>query len=237
MRNSTTSIAVILLILVFEASALSQTKVQERTIIVNGHSGKAMIFEIDGQPFIDLKALAQITNATLSFRGSEISLTIHFSESDTLTGDAASRQRVQQETEAGASALSSNFMTASIQDLALIKEWGTTVALAITKGVPGDGSRLVIPRDKAAEGLRLAKVSVSTEGDRHAMQLLSSHFDNVKTWQENLVNARKSMSTANYSMSEDALSRDPAFQKLATCSEFLGSMLPNGTFADNPACH
>jgi hypothetical protein len=237
MRNSTTCIATVLLVLVFGPSALSQTKVQERTVIVNGHSGKAMIYEIDGESFIDLKALAQITNATLSFRGNEISLTIHFSEVDTLPGDAASRQHVQQGTESGANALSSNFMTAAIQDLALIKDWGTVLALAVKKGVPGDGSRLVIPRDKAAEGLRLAKVSVSTEGDRHAMQLLGNHFDNVKTWQENLVAARKSMSTANYSMSEDALNRDPAFQKLATCSEFLGTMLPNGTFSDNPACH
>jgi len=196
-----------------------------------------MIFEIDGRSFIDLNALAQITNATLSFRGDEISLTIHFSEVDSPTSDISSRQHVQQGTELGANALSSNFMTAAIQDLALIKDWGTTLAFAVTKGVPGDGSRLVVPRDKAAEGLRLAKVAVSTEGDRNAMQLLSNHFDNVKTWHEHLVTARKSMSTANYSMSEDALNHDPAFQKLATCSEFLGTMLPNGTFSDNPACH
>ena len=237
MRNSTTCIGTVLLIFVLGPMALSQSKVQERTVIVNGHSGRAMIYEIDGRSFIDLNALAQITNATLSFRGTEISLTIPFSEVGTLPGDAASRQHVQHGIESGANALSSNFMTAAIQDLALIRDWGTTLALAITKGAPGDGSRLVVPRDRAAEGLRLAKVSVTTDGDRYAMQLLTNHFDNVRTWQEHLVTARKSMSTANYSMSEDALSRDPVFQKLATCSEFLGTMLPNGTFSDNSACH
>lgn len=128
-------------------------------------------------------------------------------------------------------------MSAAVQELALIKDWGTTLAYLVTKGIPGDGSRLVVLRDKAAEGLRLANVAVSTSADRRAMQLLAKHLENTNDWQDQLVNARKAMSAANYAITEDALNRDPLFQKITACSDFLGTMIPSREFSDNGACH
>jgi hypothetical protein len=235
MRISRHSIAIAILMLLPAMHTLAQSKVRQRTLTVNGQRGEAMVYEIDGRLFVDLTSLAKIGHGTLSSSGSEIFLTIESATASPPVTDAVQQLPTTDATAQGA--LSNNFMTAAIQDLALIKDWKTTLAYAITKGVPGDGSRMVVPRDKAAESLRLANVAVSTEGDRRAIQLLTNHFNNVKDWQEHLVKGRKSMSTANYSMSEDALSRDPAFQKLAACSDFLGTMLPGGNFADNSACH
>jgi hypothetical protein len=215
------------------SAAQTQSAVKERSLTINGHTGRVMIYEIDGRSFVDISALAQIANGTVSYAGNEIVLTVAFADS----GQPAQHGESETSDPIDKNALSGNFMSAAVQDLALIKEWGTTLAYAVTKGVPGDGSRLVLFRDRATEGLRLAKVAVSNEADREAMQLLTNHFNNVKGWHTQLINARKTMSTANYSLSEDALSRDALFQKIAACSEFLGTMLSNGEFSDNSSCH
>lgn len=225
--------AVLCLLLV--AVAAAQSEVKERTLVINGQSGKAMIYEVNGRSFVDIATLARIANATLSFRGNEIVLTLHPE-----AGSASARTTAPQQPSNAVppeSAMSSNFMNAAIQDLALLKQWSSIMAYGITKGVPGDGSRLVVAHDKAAEGLRLANVAASTEGDRQAMQLLNNHFNNVNAWNDKLVNARKTMSSANYSMSEDALSQDPLYQKISTCAGFLNKMLPSGQFSDDGSCH
>ncbi len=223
-----------LLVVFLSSMVVAQSVVRERTLNINGHSGKAMVYEVDGRYFVDLAALVQIANGSVEYRGSEIVLTIHFAPYSEQTAQQAQSQTTKT---ADKYAMSSNFMTAAVQDLALIKEWGTVLAFAVTKGVPGDGSRLVLYRDRATEGLRLSKVAVSNDADREAMQLLTNHFNNVKSWHDQLVKARKSMSTANYSLSEDALSRDSLFQKITTCSDFLGTMLSAGDFSDNASCH
>lgn len=232
MRSGKNWIWVTFFILTLTLLVTAQSAVKERTLIVNGHSGRVMIYEIDGRSYVDISSLAQIANGTLSFHGSEIVLTI-----DQESGRSTTPETAPQAPVADDNALSNNFMTAAVQDLALIKDWGTMLAYGVTKGVPGDGSRLVVPRDRAAEGLRLANVAVATAADRHAMELLTNHFNNVKAWHDQLIKARKSMSTANYSMAEDALNRDPAFQKIASCSDFLGTMLPSGAFSDHASCH
>ena len=220
-RSLFTSITVLSLVVFAEA------QLQTRTLTVNGHSGKVTIYQVQGKSFIDLETLVRTANGTVSFKGDEIILTLP-ARATSAPASSSSQQQSEGMTKA--------FMTAAVQDLALIKDWQNTMAYAIQRGVPGDGSRLVILHDRAAEGLRLAKVQAHNPSDQDALQLLTNHFNQVDNWKRKLVDARKSMSTANYSASANALNEDAEYQKIAGCSQFLGTMLPSGKYEDNGAC-
>ncbi len=212
--------------LMFVAMALCQSEVQKRTINVNGHTGEALVYRIDGQSFIALEALAQIGNGSLNFQGAEIHLTL----------PTAAAVPAVAATAVAESRMSTEFMAAAIRDLAIIKDWHATLALAVQRGIPGDGSRLTVFRDRAAEGLRLATIAATNSDDRSALQLLSNHFTQVDNWTRKLVQERKTMNTGKYAIS-NALDNDPEYQQLASCSEFLGKTLPGGQFEDNASCH
>ena len=217
---------ILLAVVAFSSGAFAQASQQRRTLVVNGQSGDATIVQINGRSYIDLETLARIVNGSLSFQGTRIVLTIPSSAADTTATVSADRQ-------AADSGLSNDFMRAAIQDLATIKEWYSTLAYAIQRGVPGDGSRVFIYRDKAAQNLKLATVAASSDPDQSALQLLTTHFNNVQRWSNTLVESRKSLGTANYSMSPNALNDDPLYQTITRCSQFLGTMLAGGKFEDD----
>jgi len=218
-------------VMAFSGVALAQASQQQRTLVVNGQSGAATIVQINGRSYIDLETLARIANGSLAFQGNQIVLTIPSSSADVPAMVPADRQPT-------APGLSIDFMKAAIQDLATIKEWYSTLAYAIQRGVPGDGSRVFIYRDKAAQGLKLATVAASNDSDQSALQLLTTHFNNVQRWSNTLVESRKSLGTANYSMSPSALNDDPLYQTITRCSQFLATMLAGGKFEDDgSSCH
>lgn len=215
----------------FCVTTVAQTDQQKRTLVVNGQSGDATIVQINGRSYIALETLARIANGSLSFQGNRIVLTIPSSATDGPATVPADRQ-------ASEFALSNDFMKAAIEDLATIKEWYSTLAYAIQRGIPGDGGRIFVYRDKAAQGLKLATVAASNNSDQNAVRLLTIHFNNVQRWSTALVESRKSLGTANYSMSPNALNDDPLYQTISRCSQFLGTMLAGGKFEDDESsCH
>ena len=208
--------------------ARAQSQQQTRTVVINGHSGQATVFQIDGHSYIDLETLARIANGSVSFQGGQIVLAF---PSD---GVASSPTKPAA---ADSSSLSGDFSRAAVQELGILKNWESAMGYALQKAVPGDGSRMVVFRNRATEGLRLAGVAATTDPDRSAMQLLTNHFHQVDSWYNTLVEARKSMSTADYSLSEEGVSSDPAYQKISACSKFLGAMLATGKYSDDGSCH
>ena len=210
-------------LLILFGVALSQSRHATRSISINGHVGEAIVYEIDGKSYVDLESLAHIANGSISYGGDRI--TLSFPAGDTLSSTVNNP------------GLSTQFMTASVQTLAVIKDWTTALSYAAQRGVPGDGSRMVIFHDRADQALHLAQVAVSSDSDRDAMQLLTNHFHTVSAWSDKLIGERKRMDTAKYSVSEDALKRDETYQKIVACNKFLSRMLPNGVFHDNSSCH
>ena len=214
-----------ILVAVLLGVALSQSRHQTRSLVINGHSGQAIIYEIDGKSFLDLESLVRIGNGTMSFRGDQILLTFPPAEG------------VPAATSSGTVGMSNEFMRQSIQTVGILKEWTKTLAYAAQHGTPGDGSRLVVIHDRAAEALHLAKVAVSSDTDQNAFQLLSNQFSTVSAWSDKLVGERKSMDTGKYSMTENALIKDETYQKISNCAAFLTAMLSSGQFRDDYSCH
>jgi hypothetical protein len=210
--------------------ALAQVEHQTRTLLVNGHSGQASVIQDNGRTYADLASLAQIANGSLSFTANGIELTLPASTVSTPTTEEPSSP-------AGESGLSQAFMKAGIEEIALLREWASPMANAINNGYPITEQWVNNYREQAANGLRMASVAASTNGDRNALQLLTNEFDGVRKWSDKLLEAQKSMNTAKYSMSPNALREEPLSQKLIACWHFLGSMLGSATFQDDSSCH
>lgn len=207
-------------------NTIAQSQYQQKTLVINGHTGDAMVYQIDGKSYVDLESLVRITHGSLSFGGGKIVLTI-----------PAGGETQAQPPDQASPGLSDNFIRAALQDVATMKEWTTTLAHAVQRGVPGDGSRLVIFHDRAADQLRLAKVAASNDSDQSALRLLTNHFNVVSAWSDKLVSERKRMDTGKYSIDPNSLANDETYQKITGCSKFLNTMLPSGQFHDDRACN
>ncbi len=208
MYNRTSWIAVTILIL-FSGLAPAQNKIEKRTLVLNGHTGEITIFMVDGTPFVNARTLVEIGNGNVAFNATTIVLNFRNTEACSPHGRPLSMpapnvsELEPPPQQPVSSALSVDFMSAAIQELSILKEWRSYMAYGITKGVPGDGSRMVLNQNQATEALHLARVAASTDADRSAYELLRTAFDNVNQWYKSLVEGRKSMNTAKYSMSED----------------------------------
>jgi hypothetical protein len=215
--------------LILVGVAVTQASHKTRPLVINGHRGEVIVYQIDGKSFVDLESLVRLTNGSISFHEEQIMLTLPAaSESTTLLADNHHAANLS---------LSSEFMREAVQTLASLKDWTDKLAYAATRGVPGDGSRLVVLHDRAAESIRLARVASSSNADHSAFLLLTNEFDIVSNWNDKLIRERKSMDTGKYSMSENALNADEHYQKIVNCGKFLGTMIPSGQFQDDYACH
>jgi hypothetical protein len=236
--------AVAILTFLLAASGFAQSKLEKRTLVLNGHTGEITVFMVDGQPFINARALVDIGHGNVAFNGNTIVLNFDSATSCAAPAESAAPTPAPALTpapvpaapEPPSNALSTGFMNAAVQELAILKDWRGYMAYGITKGVPGDGSRLVLNQNKATEALQLAETAVSTDADRSAYPLLKANFDYVNNWYATLVQGRKNMTTGNYSMSEDPLKNDSQYQKIVACSNFLSTMIPSGTFSDDGSC-
>jgi hypothetical protein len=231
MRDNLRSALLALLVLIFVSGITwAQAARQTRTLVINGQSGKAEVVEINGRAYVDLEALAQIANGSLHFKAKRVVLTLPMpnvnpSETAPLPSPVDD------------SGLSRDFMRAGIEEFATIREWASTLAYAIQNGYHVTENWAADYREQAAHDLRLASAAAATDGDRKAFQLLTNEFEAVRGWSDRLVQERKSMDTAKYALSPNALRDDPLSQKIVSCGRFLATMLGSASFKDDPSCH
>jgi hypothetical protein len=217
---------ILLVLLIVPGLARSQAVEQNRTLIVNGQSGPVKIMELDGRSYVDLESLARIANGTLGFSGNQITLTLPSSAAGTESAAAPSRLPAN-------SGFSKEFLRASIEEMAVIREWRSALVNSIENNFPIQEDWMERYRGQAATSLGLASVATSTDSDRSAVQLLSNEFDNMKTLSVQLLAERQSMQH----VSPEDLKDDPLNQKILTCARSLASMAVGGQFVDDASCH
>ena len=211
----------------------AQSEQRGRIFVINGQAGQANVVDIGGRAYVDVEQLAQITHASLSFSANRII----FSLSTSIASPPTESAVVPPHTPQSDSGLSREFMRAGIEEFATMREWASTLAYAIQNGYQVTESWASDYREQAANNLRLASAAASTEADRNALQFLTNEFEAVREWSNRLVQERKSMDTAKYALSPNALREDPQSQKIIACGRFLASMLGSGSFQDDPSCH
>src|SRR5262249_52218668 len=202
--------------------------------IVAGRPGHAGVVQENGRSYVDVEALTAITQGSLSFNGDQIILTLPASNVSTPVNE---RPEETQPHPAETQGLSREFMRASIEQFADMREWASTLAYAIQNGYQVTDQWISNYREQAARNLDLASTSVSTSEDRQALQLLTNEFQAVRQWSDKLVQERQSLDTAKYALSPNRLRDDPLSQKIITCGRFLAQMLGSGSFQEDPSCH
>ena len=209
------------------AAAQAQDNHGQRTLEVNGHTGQAIVYQISGKSYVDLESLARIANGSLSFRGGGIVL--HLPAADAASDRSYGRPSPP--------SMTNDFMKASLQVLASLKEWTNVLAHELQRGLASHPSSLVALRNKAADQLRVATVDAANESDEHALRLLTLHFNQVDNWNNKLAAERKRVDMGKYYSNPNALARDESYQRITSCANFLATMLPSGHFQESHVCN
>jgi len=218
---------VIALFLVVCGTVSAQDTSQNRTLTVSGQPGNVPVIQVNGRSYVDLEALARVSNASLSFAGNQIVLS--------LSGASASAPATPVAAPAQASnpGFSKSFLNAGIEEAATLREWHTALASAIQNGYPVTSDALLPYRAQATTNLRLVSTAVSTDSDRKAYQLLSNEFQNMVKLTDKYLAARANLTY----ISPDALQNDSLNQRFVACGHSLGAMAASGQFVDDGSCN
>jgi hypothetical protein len=215
------------------AGVLSAQGTPEKALVVNGKTADAGVRQIDGHSYIDIEALAQLTDAAITVEPDRIILTIPVAKpaaapSAPTPQAAQPAQPVQ--------GLSRGFASTAIAVLAEMREWRGVVETMVTYGLAVSGSWAQDNHDRVNGALGQATLAASTDADRDAFQLLNNEFDAMESWTSSVQAARKVLNGAE-TVDPNALSNDPALTKITNCSRFLNGMLVSGEFSDDGSCH
>ena len=70
----TATLAFLALLIISVSTWAKQVTPKTETLVVNGQTGQAAVIEVDGRAYVDLTALAQIANWSVSFKVNRIVL-------------------------------------------------------------------------------------------------------------------------------------------------------------------
>jgi hypothetical protein len=217
-------IFVLLLCLLF--LVMTQAGQQPRTLILTGHAGELVVVEMGGRSYVEIQALAQLVNASLSFNGNQMVLAL---PGPSVRAGATAPSGSQP----APAELSKDFIRAAIEEMSIIREWRSTLTNAVQRGYPITEEWIGSFRDEARKSLRLVQVAAITESDRNAFQLLTNVFNTVNKLSDRFLEANRSRTY----ISPDALNNDPLDQSILTCAHSLAAMAANGQFMDDGSCH
>jgi hypothetical protein len=196
---------------------------QTTSLIIHGQQGDAKVVQVQGHNYVDIEGLARLTNGTISFKGSQIVLTLPVIAASTpvVPGSAPPSTGV-----------SKDFRTAGVEVLARLREWHAALRIGVEKGVPLATGWLDNYQAAAQDALRMASAVISTDGDKNAYPILISEYNNMKSLNDKFVGMTKSMDYIDPS----SFQSDPLNQKVLTCSHFLSSIASTQAFIDDGSC-
>ena len=197
-----------------------------KTLVVNGKAVPAGVRQINGRSYIDVETLAQATNGVVRMEPNRVVLTIPGPSSTAPVGAPPSSSQD----------LSRSFAVGAIGEVSEMREWRGAIGAMVTYGLAISGTWAQDYHDRVQTGLTQLASAATTDGDRSALQLLTSEFDNLAEWSNEIFTERQNLNGAK-TVDPNALSNDPQLAKITNCSRSLEGMLISGTFSDDGSCH
>ena len=207
---------------------LVQAAQQGTVLVLNGYSGTVPVMQVNGKNYVNVEALARVTNGSMSFNGNQIVLTLPSAGSG--GGAAASQQAAPAASQN--TGFSKEFLTAAIEEMSTVREWHSALASAIANGFPVTGELVAPYQAQAATNLRFMQAAVSTQSDQGAAQLIGNAYMKMKQLSDKYVAKRANLEFVG----PDALKNDPLDQSLIACGKSLRSMAGSGQFVDDGTC-
>jgi hypothetical protein len=209
-------------LLMLPANANAQAPQSASTFTIAGHEGEARILQLHGKSYVEIEALARLTQGTLSFNANRTILTLPPSD--------ATEQASTPPAKAG---FSRAFTEAGIEELSVIREWRIAIVNAVKNNFPVSEDWVSAQHRLAEKNLALASAAASTDDDRSAYPLLSAEFNNMQTLSELYLAIRKQ---ATY-ISPDTFHSSPLEDQILSCARDFVSMTESHEFQDQPSCH
>jgi hypothetical protein len=209
---------------------LAQTAAN-KTLVVNGTSAGAAVREIDGHTYIEIEALARVTNGVVTIEPTRVLLSIPSAATLANAGAAAEVPKTRP-----AVGLSVEFKRAAISELSEMREWRGAVGAMITYGLAAGSATAQDYHAICESGLSQATVVAVTNDDLNAVQLLKGEFDTLTAWAAQVVADRKALNGAR-TIDPNSMANDPVLTKITACGRFLNSMIVSGAYADDVSCH
>lgn len=207
--------------------ALSQGQLQ--TLAVSGYPGSVPVVQVNGKNYVQVDALAQVVNGSLSFHGNQATLMLTGSGGN--AGPAASSTA---STNSGVnSSFSKEFLRAGIEEMSTIREWHSALSTVIENQYPFTQDWLSRYQGEAMTNLRLAQAAAATDADQNAASLITNEYQKMKQLSDKYMAKRANM---NY-IASDALKNDPLDQSIIACGKSLSAMAGSGQFTDDGSCH
>jgi len=220
MRMRSFALAAVLAALVLvSAGAGAQTATEAATLKVAGHAGQAQLVQVNGKWYVEVEALARLTQGTLSFKGGETTLRLAGTEPEAAAAVKAGFSR--------------SFVQAGIEEMGLIREWRIALVSAVQNNVPVQAAWAAGQHRVAEKGLALASAAASTEDDRSGVPLLTAEFNNMQKLSD-LYLAASQRSTA---MSPETFGNDALEVQILTCARGFVAMTETHEFQEQAACH
>lgn len=209
---------------VLSLSALGVAVMAQQTtsLVVHGQQGDAKVVQVQGHNYVDIEGLARLTNGTISFKGTQIVLTLPAAAAPTPVASVPAQP----------TGISKDFRTAGVEATARLREWHAALRIGVEKGVPLATGWLDNYQAQAQDALRMASVAVSTSADRNAYPVLVNEYNNMKSLSDKYVGMTKSMDYID----PNSLQSDPLNQKVMACSHFLSSIASTQSFVDDGSC-
>lgn len=216
-------------LILLAAGVLFAQTVGSRALVVNGVAVNAPTLQVEGHTYVDIQALAEAMNGSITFAPDRIILGLPGPNSG-----AASDSNAAPATEN--SPLSREFARSAIAVLAGLREWRGVVTTVIRYGLPVVGSWPQDYHDRVEADLMQAQLSATSKSDQNAAQLLENEFDNTDTWASEVVAQRQALN-ASRSVDPNALQNDTLLTQISNCGQFLSNMIVSGVYTDDSSCH
>ena len=214
--------AILTVLLMLPANGSAQTPQKSSTFTIAGHAGEAQILQVNGKSYVEIEALARLTQGALSFNANHTILTLHPSNSEAETPAPHAK-----------AGFSRAFTQASIEEISVIREWRNAIVNAVQINTPVAEDWVAARHRLAEKNLALASAAVSTDDDRSAYPLLSTEFNNMQKLSELYLATRNQ----NKFISPENFGNAPLEEQILSCAQGLASMTENHEFQDQAACH
>jgi hypothetical protein len=209
-------------LLMLSSNAYAQSPQKTSTLSVAGHSGEAQLLQLNGKSYIEIEALARLTQGTLSFKVDGATLTL-----------PALNPEVKESAPAAKVVLSTAFIQASVEELSVIRDWRAAIVKAVQENTPVADEWVSAHHRLAEKNLALALAAASTEDDRSASPMLSVEFNNMQKLSESYLTMRKQIEF----ISPQEFGNAALEEQILTCAQGFASMTEKREFRDQPACH
>jgi hypothetical protein len=199
--------------------AFSLAAQQSTSLVISGQQGTAKVVQVQGHNYVDLDGLARLTNGTISFKGEQIILTMPVAPAHSSAGTQPT-------------GFSKEFLGASVEAMARIREWHSALRTAIERGVPLTTGWLDAYQAQAQQGLDLASVAISTDADKRGYAVMINALNLMKSLNDKYVQLNKSL----IYFAPDSLQSDPLEQRIVACGHSLAAMASARQYLDDGAC-